>query len=714
MLNELQQRYLSKEGEKYTFYPIINNYIIKYNRPYFPTLPNTDIYQEDPLTYKYLNNLNNSNKHKTSNINMQENNIPYNNTENNTKKSSKKSLINNNGYFISIEDNINKNKMLKKIDKYNLSNDAKKYKKRIIKNKNNDNSSLYENKNKCYNNNINGIKQDMKISNKGDNILEDKKIIQKTNSFKTFFTNKSKSKDVNQDINININNINNNKPKYKKKDLNLNNIIRISIPLEELKNFNFNSNSNLPLEKYNMNTNTNINKDYLNKIKDKNNNNNKSKIIEGLSLKHLIQDEKAKKIIKQNKSKNISKEKANKIIDNIFNNNNKSLKRTIINNNINNNNLKIDIEDYNLNLNENPNNIRIQSENYYTIKKPKEAKDNNLLTNKNIKTESNYKKININNKNKNRINIQKSFEKNINTNFRIITLTEKQKKQNKKYYNKNTFNKNINDSIIRENDDTLNVLKSNKLLYELYKPKEYNEMISYNKKSKNIKSNNINNIKKKINTEEKTIPVPKYNKINILNMISEPKRNMKNTIIDEKNNKTFLYNKFKYMKINDLNQTNEDINHTLLFKGEKRMNTFTNNNTQTVDEEKNFFSLNEPKYDYNKFIKIKNKKKENEQINKINSFEIGQKYNNNLKNKNNYIISSHEINEYYSNFGRNIGNNANGIDIDDKNNLSIQSLSDSKVLEIANTYVDEQVDKNKVCNILTYKKKKNQNSYYEK
>jgi hypothetical protein len=239
-------------------------------------------------------------------------------------------------------------------------------------------------------------------------------------------------------------------------------------------------------------------------------------------------------------------------------------------------------------------------------------------------------------------------------------------------------------------------------------------MISYNKKSKNIKSNNINNIKKKINTEEKTIPVPKYNKINILNMISEPKRNMKNTIIDEKNNKTFLYNKFKYMKINDLNQTNEDINHTLLFKGEKRMNTFTNNNTQTVDEEKNFFSLNEPKYDYNKFIKIKNKKKENEQINKINSFEIGQKYNNNLKNKNNYIISSHEINEYYSNFGRNIGNNANGIDIDDKNNLSIQSLSDSKVLEIANTYIDERVDKSQIDGILTYKKLQNQNFSYEK
>ena len=40
MLNELKQRYLFKEGEKYTFYPIINNFIIRYNRPYFPNLSN--------------------------------------------------------------------------------------------------------------------------------------------------------------------------------------------------------------------------------------------------------------------------------------------------------------------------------------------------------------------------------------------------------------------------------------------------------------------------------------------------------------------------------------------------------------------------------------------------------------------------------------------------------------------------------------------------
>ena len=35
IINQLQQRYFLKEGEKYTFFPIINNYIIKYRNPCF-------------------------------------------------------------------------------------------------------------------------------------------------------------------------------------------------------------------------------------------------------------------------------------------------------------------------------------------------------------------------------------------------------------------------------------------------------------------------------------------------------------------------------------------------------------------------------------------------------------------------------------------------------------------------------------------------------
>ena len=35
IINQLRQQYLYKEGEKYTFFPIINNYIIKYRNPFF-------------------------------------------------------------------------------------------------------------------------------------------------------------------------------------------------------------------------------------------------------------------------------------------------------------------------------------------------------------------------------------------------------------------------------------------------------------------------------------------------------------------------------------------------------------------------------------------------------------------------------------------------------------------------------------------------------
>jgi len=383
---------------------------------------------------------------------------------------------------------------------------------------------------------------------------------------------------------------------------------------------------------------------------------------------------------------------------------------------INNNNLMINVDDYNLgfDLNENQNNIRIQSENFFIIK---DKKDSDLIKNKNIKTESNYKKININNK-YNRINGQKSYEKGNNTNSRTIALTEKQTKENKNYYNKNTFNKKCNTSI-GENDG-LNTLKKNKLLYKP-KGKEYKEILpndnNNNKNLKKIKNNYTNNIQNIINSKENTIPIPAYNKLNILNKITDSKRDIKSTLIDEVNNKRFLYNKYKYKKINDFNQTNNDETNQTLLSKENRINTFSNNNTQTIDDEKTIFSLNEKRYDNiynNNLINNKNRKNDNERISKINSFNIEQNKNN-LKNKknNNYIIPSHEINEYYSKLKKDNGNNLDDFDYDESD-LSIQSLSDSKVFEIANTYVDELVDKNQVCDILTHKRKKNQYSYYEK
>jgi hypothetical protein len=83
---------------------------------------------------------------------------------------------------------------------------------------------------------------------------------------------------------------------------------------------------------------------------------------------------------------------------------------------------------------------------------------------------------------------------------------------------------------------------------------------------------------------------------------------------------------------------------------------------------------------------------------------------NNMKyNYNNYKIATNEINRYYykdeNDKESNIKEEGN-----ENSDLSIQSISDSKVFEIANTYIDEHVDKSQVDGILTYKKKQSQYS----
>ena len=73
--------------------------------------------------------------------------------------------------------------------------------------------------------------------------------------------------------------------------------------------------------------------------------------------------------------------------------------------------------------------------------------------------------------------------------------------------------------------------------------------------------------------------------------------------------------------------------------------------------------------------------------------------------RNEYKISNQETNEYHSNYKN---KKIKEKDLNENSDISIESLSDSKILEIANTYVDEQIDKIQVSGILSYKKKQNQ------
>ena len=675
MLNELQKRYLSKDGKTYTFYPIINNYIIRYNRPNFPNFTNTEIYyKEGPSAHKYhdgLNSKNNCKKTKDVDFIPQDINFQYNYIINDNNKNTKKSIQKKNGYLISNRgknnNNIYKKSIYTKTDDYNIQN-INKY-------------NFYDHKTIIFPKKIklvNAIGPNMKVSKIRENLSESNKIIQKTNSIKTFFSNNSNTY---KDTNIN-------KLNYKnKKDINNN--IKIIIPLEELKNF-----------KYNKKTYVNINHSsykYLTESNEFKNNYNKTNNSEGISLKNLIKDEMAKNNSKPKKRRNISKEKLNKTIDILFNKKNKNC-------------LKVNINERNIDFNENQNNIRIKSTNFSNVD------ENHRIFNKKLKTENIYRKLDINNKYY-RINTEKSLKNdcNINHNSRNINLTEQQSTQNRKYYNNNTYNKKCITSIGQK--DYLITLKHISTANRGY---DY----SLNLNCNNILPNKKNTLSKRIiNNEafkEKIIPIPKpsYYKMSILNKISEAKRGMQNLLMNETNSGMNINNKYRYHKMTDFNQTNnEETNQTEMVSKENIINTMNNtisNNTQSIDVDKNIFSMIKKKYDnrnynrtHNKILINRKNKIKKKQIKKIDSLKFdGEKNENKNGIKNNFKISNQEINEYYLEIKEIKEKNENNLD--EKGDLSIQSLSDSKVLEIANTYVDEQVDKTQVSDILTYKKKQNQ------
>ena len=713
MLNNLQQRYLFIEGEKYTFFPIIKNYIIKYNRPYFPSLPKSEMNnQENLLNYNnYFNNLNSTSNYNSINnfTSISEDTLFLKN------KSSKKTYHKKKNGLISTVDNISKNKIFKKIKNYNLTN-TNRYNGNPRKN-NYNNYYLYEHTTNIY--------PRMNITNgqslKDNSSSNYKRIIQKTNSIKSLISNNSQNNKKSK-----INKLHN-----KKKDMN--NIIKINIPLEEINTFNYNYNINLNKKPYlntinsiSQNSNSsnhyiNKSKDILNKYKKSNSNNN-----EGLSLKYLIQDVKLKNKSNLKQSINISKEKTNQILNNVFNYH-KKLK----------NSLKINIDDNNLDLNENPNNIILKSDNYYF---PKD--NNNYSYNKNIKTESNNRKLKMSNNYKN-INIKREqiYKNNTNTNSKIITLTEEQLKKNRKYYNYNncTYNKNAISSKGKKNN--IKSLKQNKTTNKVndYLPNYNGNTLNQKNNLKQIIKNN-NNYNKNLNIKEKNIPkpLPSYHKLTILNKISEAKKGMKNILMSEANFRHFYNNnKYKYKQMVDINQTNDETNQTNnqndLLSKDNILKTINISNTVSADDDKYKLSFIEKKNNYNKnnnkkklnknkkiLVKNKkvNKKETNESINKIDSFAYnGQKIEtinlNSNKNSNNYIISPNEFNEYHANNGKAIRNKNKEDKYNEDNDISIQSLSDSKVLEIANTYVNEHVDKTQVDEILTYKRKKNPYSYYE-
>ena len=727
LLNELQQRYLLKEGKKCTFFPIINNYIIKYKVPYISCAESREMfYDEPPLISKYYNNINNFYKNKKLETIFHNLNIPYNNINNENSNDYQKTLKRKN---ICLTYN-NKNNIYKKVDNNKLSKINRNYQKMHYDN--NNYSNYFENEKRT--NTYGTLKMFKELSknlkmldNQNNNYSEQSKVIQKTNSIKTIISNNSHIiKTSNTSKSRHTSNIKN---RSKNKNQEINNLIKVKIPNQ---NSNYNSNistnrhlkdeiqsNNYPKKKYKIKKNNNYYNNYYNyktHIDIKND----------ISLKQLILEEKSKNRSKPKKYTNMSKHFANKIIDNIFNISNYNYKNI---NKTTNNSLIITTDELNININEkiNSNNIKKRSQNY---KDPKIGAFP-LFPNKKLKNE-------FNNKNKNNININKNINSNKeynlinpkeynenhifnNNSLSTVTLIEKQSIQNKKYYNnkykknekihKKNDKKNCSNNLREKDLDIVNDYFSNYNNFQKSHDK-INFMQINQKKIKNIKENNI------------PLPIPSYNKALLNNKITETKKGQKNKIINELNNKIYNLNNNKC--INNLNKNN---NHIDIKTKENNLDSIINNNSPFIEDKKIIFSLKKKKTVNNNIV---NDNKENIYINKNQNINI--EYNANLPNSNNekikriecfkykgklndkniYKISNNEINEFYSKEKNNKGNNYKKIDFEDRSDLSFQSLSDSKVLEIANTYIEDQVDKSQVSGILTYKKKQNQYSYYEK
>ena len=288
------------------------------------------------------------------------------------------------------------------------------------------------------------------------------------------------------------------------------------------------------------------------------------------------------------------------------------------------------------------------------------------------------KKINKNIKNK-------ISHKNVNK--IISTIFSDTNKSDYKNNNKNINRIKTESSFVLTNDESSNNItdKTNFKLqsdissifdninYSIKKYNDKNNSLFNNETSIDIKNND--NIKMKIVSVDINKPkIIKNKKIVIYKKVFNNKNNYNKTEYNnspkEKNKKISIipYNKIRidnkqiFIKKRNLNELKE-IQKNNRYKINYNKTQINEDTTQTSD--------------YNEL------KEKNKEIYKNISFEIKEK---------------HKLEEKEN----------------ESDNVSIQSLRDSKIFEIAKSYIDDGVDKNKINEILTYKKLQNQNFFYDK
>ena len=478
-----------------------------------------------------------------------------------------------------------------------------------------------------------------------------------------------------------------------------------------------NSNNHISLNDLIINKQNNVNNksidlqiyDFIKKNKEEKDNLNKKEKYQQLSKMSINKSMDSKRVL--NKNNNIN----NNIIH--MNNNGKIINLS----NLNNFSYATDKYDcYYENKREIPN-LNLNNDKKKNSNKNKTIKNNinnNYYTNNNINNTTNKKTE------KKEENLNKTKPKNLNINIKnnpILFTKQYPKKENIKYplrinyTSENLSNALETESLLDYTEEKENDNKNNN-----------NDKDIPSKRSKNISKNNIynsfhndDNIKLK---KKKIYQIHKNNGKKEENIV-EPIKNNPNYYHTERisSNNTNIRN-------NSLGKVNKIViqkNHNLFFNGEdkdieknsfkidgnkneaKIKNNIPKINFTTNHDSISFNSIKKEKKNYN--LKIKNNDRlmfiNNQNNNKINSEEDNSIINKKAKT---YKISSHVVNEqfYRDNFSEKEINSS-----DDENilRMSMQSLNDSKIMEIANRYItdEENLDKNEIIEILNSKKDKN-------
>ena len=320
-----------------------------------------------------------------------------------------------------------------------------------------------------------------------------------------------------------------------------------------------------------------------------------------------------------------------------------------------------------------------------------------------------------------------------NTDYRFYSPINRHKKK------KNNIYSNRNDDINSKISEYLNHFENNKRRINLINPNSiYNSMNnnddSYpykrNKSNNNIGHGNKFNIKGKgnppfLNNNEISYDITSKRNKEIDNYFNKRNNNKKD---NKNNNKDFIFNKdsFSFKK----NQNNQK---PILFNNNYAQNKNDKNNKKLYNESKEYFySFNqENNKNNNKDLIKKNSNTSlipsslgneytktyytNKQKNSNNNFNIGNSNINSASSRamdthyhflNGLKMASGEVNEYFYDFHSKRGNKDKNDD--QKSVQSLQSLSDSKMLELANHYLSEEDDsvENYQMNNILYNKKK--------